>query len=107
MKRTAVLSDPHGNSPALEAVLEDVKRCGCDEVLVLGDVINDLSPEGCVEQLRALPRVRGGAGQRLSVPPSPAIWNSGRTGTASRDWWSSSESLAWIASLAPMLETGF
>jgi putative phosphoesterase len=38
--KLAVLSDIHGNVPALEAVLEDIHRWQADEVIVNGDVIN-------------------------------------------------------------------
>ena len=43
--RIAVLSDIHGNVPALEAVLEDISRQGPDEVLVGGDLVGR-GPEG-------------------------------------------------------------
>jgi predicted phosphodiesterase len=36
--RVAALYDIHGNLPALEAVLEDVRRAGVDEIVVGGDV---------------------------------------------------------------------
>ena len=36
--RLAVLSDIHGNLPALEAVLNDVQRRAVDEIVVLGDL---------------------------------------------------------------------
>lgn len=38
--KIAVLSDVHGNVPALEAVLEDIQRWGADEVIVNGDLVN-------------------------------------------------------------------
>jgi len=38
--KLAVLSDIHGNVPALEAVLEDIARWRPDEVIINGDVIN-------------------------------------------------------------------
>lgn len=38
--KIAVLSDIHGNVPALEAVLEDIVRWQADEVIVNGDLIN-------------------------------------------------------------------
>jgi predicted phosphodiesterase len=38
MKRLAALYDIHGNLPALEAVLEDVRRAEIDAILVGGDV---------------------------------------------------------------------
>lgn len=40
MTRLAVLSDIHGNLPALEAVLTDLRQFTVDHVVVLGDVIN-------------------------------------------------------------------
>lgn len=38
--KIAVLSDVHGNLPALEAVLEDIAQWQPDEVIVNGDLIN-------------------------------------------------------------------
>jgi len=38
--KLAVLSDIHGNVPALEAVLEDIHHWQADEVIINGDVIN-------------------------------------------------------------------
>jgi predicted phosphodiesterase len=38
--KIAVLSDVHGNVPALEAVLEDIARWRPDEVVVNGDLVN-------------------------------------------------------------------
>ena len=38
--RLAVLADIHGNLPALEAVITDLDRCGVDDVIVNGDMIN-------------------------------------------------------------------
>lgn len=38
--KIAVLSDVHGNLPALEAVLEDMERWRPDQVIVNGDLIN-------------------------------------------------------------------
>jgi predicted phosphodiesterase len=48
---TAVLSDIHGNLPALEAVLADVRRAGVDRVIVPGDVFPGPMP---AESLAAL-----------------------------------------------------
>ena len=39
MKRIAILSDIHGNMPALEAVLDDIKLRNIDEVVCIGDLI--------------------------------------------------------------------
>ncbi|MCW9089657.1 MAG: metallophosphatase family protein [Gammaproteobacteria bacterium] len=38
--KIAVLSDVHGNVPALEAVLEDIAAWGADQVIVNGDLLN-------------------------------------------------------------------
>lgn len=40
MTRLAVLSDIHGNLPALEAVIADLAGRDVDQVVVAGDVIN-------------------------------------------------------------------
>ena len=51
--RTAVLSDIHGNSPALQTVLADVDREGCARLFFLGDIVNGADPHGCIALLRA------------------------------------------------------
>lgn len=38
-ERVALISDVHGNMPALEAVLADIDRRGIDRVLCLGDLV--------------------------------------------------------------------
>lgn len=40
MTRLAILSDMHGNLPALEAVLRDLSQFKVERVIVAGDVIN-------------------------------------------------------------------
>jgi len=52
--RVAALYDIHGNLPALEAVLEDVRRTGIDLVVVGGDVVPGPMPLECLAALRAL-----------------------------------------------------
>ncbi len=55
MTRIAILSDVHGNSIALEAVLKELKREKPDFVLVAGDlVLNGPDPNGAVDALRGL-----------------------------------------------------
>jgi predicted phosphodiesterase len=56
--RTAVIADIHGNSPALRAVLEDVRSCRCEQLLFLGDVINGPDPRGSLELLLGWPGVQ-------------------------------------------------
>ncbi|OCT11937.1 serine/threonine protein phosphatase [Paenibacillus pectinilyticus] len=39
MERIAIISDIHGNLPALEAVLQDIERRGLTRILCLGDLV--------------------------------------------------------------------
>jgi predicted phosphodiesterase len=50
----AILSDIHGNTPAFEAVLADIERCGCSTILILGDIINGFDPAGSLALVRGL-----------------------------------------------------
>ena len=52
MVTIALLSDIHGNLPALEAVVQDIHACSPDAVFVLGDMIN-----GCPWSDRVLDRL--------------------------------------------------
>jgi len=52
MKR-AILSDIHGNLPALESVLAHASQLGVDEYIFTGDMVgHGPNPEGCIERLR-------------------------------------------------------
>lgn len=49
----AVISDIHGNLPALEAVLQDAISHGCKEFISLGDVVGYYAQPGeCIDLLR-------------------------------------------------------
>jgi len=51
--QVAVLSDIHGNLPALEAVLEDISETSSEELWCLGDVVGyGASPTECTELVR-------------------------------------------------------
>ncbi|HEY8415288.1 MAG TPA: metallophosphoesterase family protein [Thermaerobacter sp.] len=67
--RVAIISDVHGNLPALEAVLADIDRRSCDAVFCLGDVCfkGPHAPE-CVDTLRrrGIPTVRGNTDRYLA-----------------------------------------
>jgi putative phosphoesterase len=52
--RVAALYDIHGNLPALEAVLEDVRAAGVDEIIVGGDVVLGPMPNETLARLLAL-----------------------------------------------------
>jgi diadenosine tetraphosphatase ApaH/serine/threonine PP2A family protein phosphatase len=52
--RYAILSDVHGNEPALQAVLADVRRVGVDRYLCLGDLVGyGADPAAVVDHLIA------------------------------------------------------
>lgn len=51
----AILSDIHGNLPALEAVIVDAKKRGCTRFISLGDVVGYYAQPGeCIDLLRSL-----------------------------------------------------
>jgi len=52
--RVASLNDIHGNLPALEAVLEDVRRAGVERIVVGGDVVPGPMAREALDTLLAL-----------------------------------------------------
>ncbi|MGD9903588.1 MAG: metallophosphoesterase [Vicinamibacterales bacterium] len=52
--RIAALCDIHGNLPALEAVLDEVRAAGVDAIVVGGDVLPGPMPAECLAALAAL-----------------------------------------------------
>jgi predicted phosphodiesterase len=100
--RIAVLSDIHGNWPALESVLGEVAREEVDLIVIAGDVLPGPMPVETLRTLRALPRARlvMGNGDRETVAAfdgrraqptgSPlgeaAAWAADRLGRQDRDF---------------------
>ena len=82
--RYAVISDIHGNLPALEAVLEDAARQGADRCLFAGDyAISGPWPDGCLDRIRAIPEktvIRGNEEKYLEnlVGKDPSLWTDGQ-----------------------------
>lgn len=85
--RIAALSDIHGNLPALEAVLAEVRREAPDLVVVCGDVASGPMPAESIDVLRALPRARfvGGNADRELVAAYDSGKERDRAGPAA-DW---------------------
>ena len=54
MTRIAVLSDIHGNLPALQAVLTDVEAVGVDAIVLNGDLVDGPFPVETLEVLASL-----------------------------------------------------
>jgi predicted phosphodiesterase len=99
----AALYDIHGNLPALEAVLADVRAAGVDDIIVGGDVLPGPMPLECLALLRALDVptlfIRGNgdrsvlealAGAELaSIPEAfrgPVRWNAEQLTTEDARW---------------------
>lgn len=71
--RIAVISDVHGNSAALDAVLSDIERRGISQVVNLGDALSGpLDPAGTAERLmaKAFPTIAGNHDRWLYDPPN-------------------------------------
>lgn len=71
--RIAAISDIHGNLPALDAVLEDIARRGCDLIVNLGDIASGpLWPRETLERLIPLhlPTIAGNHERQLLADPA-------------------------------------
>jgi predicted phosphodiesterase len=101
--RIAALYDIHGNLPALEAVLDDVRAAAVDLVLVGGDVVPGPMPRETVDLLRALELptqyIRGNGDREVAAvmrgeetggvpePFRPTIrWNAGELAPGDEPW---------------------
>ena len=82
--RYAVLSDVHGNYPALRAVMEDAGQQGIDHFLFAGDYcISGPWPDECISALRAIPEktvIRGNEEKYLEnlIGKDPSQWTDGQ-----------------------------
>jgi len=107
--RVAAISDIHGNLPALEAVLGELKREDPDVVVVCGDVASGPMPAETIDLLMKLDRarfVRGNAdrglieefdGKAPSEMPGPfADWCASQITREQRDFLASFESTVRI-----------
>lgn len=72
ISRLAALYDIHGNWPALEAVLAEVRDSGVDHVVIGGDVLPGPMPRECMAAVLS-----------LGIPTSFIVGNGDR---ATRDW---------------------
>ncbi len=107
--RVAVISDIHGNGPALDAVLADIAARAVDAVYCLGDVAFQ-GPHAayCVDVLRErhIPTVRGNTDRYLAGGGRPPGMPSGRADALLRPWREAlgPERLAWLGALPERLE---
>jgi putative phosphoesterase len=103
--RIAVVSDIHGNLPALEAVLRDIERQGVDGIVNLGDSLSGpLLPLETAQFLMAQDWVHlaGNHERQILIP--------GRHGRGASDAYAHAQlgpnELGWIASLSHRQELG-
>ena len=102
--KIAAIADIHGNLPALEAVLEEVRREKPDLIVVCGDVASGPMPSETIEVLRDLKNVRfvrGNAdrglidefdGKQQADMPGPHVeWCSSQLSREQRDFLASFE----------------
>ncbi|MVT00629.1 metallophosphoesterase family protein [Devosia marina] len=104
--RIAVLSDIHGNVPALDAVLEDIERHGVEAIVCLGDhVSGPIDPAGAAERVMALDAtaIRGNH-DRWVVDPSlrHEPWSVDEYARAQL----SAHQMGWLASLPATAKLG-
>lgn len=105
MTRTAILSDIHGNLPALKAVVSDAEARGCTHFLNLGDSLSGpLWPAETADWLiaRGWPTIAGNHERQVLTLP-PARMNASDAFTRPR---LSDAQLGWMAALPAMLTLG-
>ena len=98
MNRTAVLSDIHGNLPALEAVIADAEARGCTGFANLGDILSGpLWPRETAEFLMPLawPTIAGNHERQVLTDPEDRMGRSDRFTRAA----CTEAQLAWLAAM--------
>ena len=116
-RRIALFSDVHGNLPALEAVLADIRGRKMAEVYCLGDLVGyGPDPSGVIAAIRnsGIPTVRGnyddGIGHRRGncgcYYANEQAESDGRASYAFTDAALNDDERAWLASLPDELRLG-
>ncbi|HEY8394826.1 MAG TPA: metallophosphoesterase family protein [Thermaerobacter sp.] len=105
--RVAIISDVHGNLPALEAVLADIDRRSADAVYCLGDVcFKGPHAAECVDRLRqrGIPTVRGNTDRYLAGAAAGEVPEQARALLAPWREALGEERLAWLRDLPGHIE---
>jgi len=103
--RLAVVSDIHGNLPALEAVLAEIHHEHVDRVVNLGDIVSGpLWPRETLARLRSLdwPTIRGNHERQLLSLPAARVGPADAYARARLP----EEDLHWLAFLPATLDLG-
>jgi putative phosphoesterase len=92
--RLAIISDIHGNLVALEAVLADIAQRNCDQIICLGDVVEDgPNPRECLHKILELgcETIMGNTDERMlkfhGQTPDPNM----ESVSYQRNFWSANE----------------
>lgn len=91
MERIAVISDIHGNVPALESVLSDIENRGIQRVICLGDLVGKgPDPDQVVDRIRSVCEtvVQGNwdMGITYKQDSETGLWHQGKIGDARLDY---------------------
>ncbi len=85
--KIAVISDIHGNSQALEAVLEEIGATECEEVWCLGDLVGyGASPDACVELTRRYATICLAGNHDLGVRGALALEEFSKGAALAAEW---------------------
>lgn len=101
MDRLALISDIHGNMPALEAVLDDIDRRGISRIYCLGDLVgkgphSDRAVDLCRLRCERIIKGNWDEGVTTASIETPAIpWHQARLGP---------ERLAYLQALPPTID---
>ena len=109
MTRIGLISDLHGNLPALQAVLADLDREEVDELVCLGDVAIGPQPAETLEQLEELrcPVTMGNWDAWFVEPMPPLEGELGQVLVDLRNWAAAQldpRQLRYVKSFAPFVE---
>jgi predicted phosphodiesterase len=106
--RIAILSDVHGNLPALRATVEDARAAEVDAIWCLGDLVGyGASPDECVALAQAECDVVLAGNHDLAVVGEISLSDFSPAAAAAARWTrehAARETLAWLETLSPVAE---
>jgi diadenosine tetraphosphatase ApaH/serine/threonine PP2A family protein phosphatase len=104
-KRIALVSDVHGNLPAFQAVLDDVRKTRVDAIWCLGDLVGyGAQPDECVQLARETCELCLAGNHDLVVTGDIDIGDFSYTAAAAAEWTRehiAEDSLGYLRSLEP------
>ena len=83
-EKFAIISDIHGNLPALVKVLEDIKSRGIDQFIIAGDYcLSGAWPNDCIQTLKEIPKkwiIQGNEERYLEnlIGKDQSLWTDGQ-----------------------------